>query len=168
MSRTKAEAWKLVRACLAEETFAHQTLGHFNISVLRRVIGELIARQKIVRNYCRFDQVLFEGEGNGTEHLFANREIDKAHAASLTRQQLEEPLIFLSCPPGTNGEGETQLLVDGVHRMFERHRRGYEDFRFYLFPLHLAPRVDKSQYREIKWGEKDLIPGVGLVDRKKT
>lgn len=165
--KTKSECARLVRKGLAHETFAHETLGHFDISNLRRII-EVLARRKVIEvHHCRFDQVQFDGKVEGTTHLFAHREIDVRRAHELTGRQLREPLIFLLCPPGTNGETETHLLVDGIHRMYERKQRGMDDFKFYLFPLDKAPRVNRSEVREIPWGDKEVVPGVGLVNRER-
>jgi hypothetical protein len=99
-------------------------------------------------------------------HLFNNREIDRTRAAALNFVEIDEPVIILDCPPGANGIGATQLLIDGIHRIFERHRRGYSFFEAYLLPLQLACRADLSEGRFAPWGKFDVVPGRGLVRRK--
>lgn len=165
--RTKVECAKLVREGRAIETFAHQTLGHFNVSALRIAIARHVKQRLIQVRQCRFDQVQFDGSPtDANEHLFNSREIDQERVKALTPRQINDPLIFLLCPPGANGDGETHLLVDGVHRMYARKQRNFPFFHFYLFPLEYAPRVDEAMTTELKWGEKDLIPGIGLVTRQ--
>ncbi len=167
--RTKAESARLVALGLAHETFQHETLGHFDITVLREAIDIALSRPPGLTLYrCRFDEVeMVDGiKVDAFEYLTSNREIDYEHAKSFTKQQLAEPLLFLKCPPGSNGEGESHLLVDGIHRMYERKRRGKTFFRYYLVPLEIAPRVDPEVWQEVKWGEKDVVPGVGLVKRE--
>ncbi len=51
---TKTEMAQLVQAGLAFETFAHQTLGHFDISALRQVLKSFTP---ITIHHCRFDQL---------------------------------------------------------------------------------------------------------------
>ncbi len=165
----KSEMARLVARGLVHETFAHETLGHFDITRLRMILRDAYGpgKEGPVR-YCKFSELgMVDGiTADAFSYLIGAREVDKVHASNLTERQLKDPLYFLLCPPGTNGEGESHLLVDGIHRLWERKKRGKEGFKFYLFPLELAPRIDDNVYREIKWGEKDLVPGVGLVTRK--
>lgn len=165
--RTKLECMRLVAAGLVTEIFSHATMGQFDITRLRQAIGLLVDSGKMKRHRCDFNDVRSEEPSNDpTAWLFSQREIDIDRANELTAAQLDEPLLFLLCPPGTNGDGETHLLVDGIHRMYARRQRKMTYFEFYLLPLQYAPRVDSRATREIKWGEKDLVPGVGLVARR--
>jgi hypothetical protein len=169
MAMTKTEAARLVAIGRLHETFAHDTLGSFDITTLRGLVKRLDRKRRIKTLRCRFDAVrVVEGiNADPMEYLLSQREVDFARAALLTDRQLADPLIYLLCPPGSNGPQETHLLVDGIHRLYERKRRGYVDFAFYLIPLAYAPRIDRSQFfAELLWGEKDLIPGRGLVPRK--
>jgi hypothetical protein len=103
---------------------------------------------------------------NALSYLVENREVDESRIVELTTAQLHDPLIFVLCPAGTNGEGESHLLVDGIHRLVARYRRGYEDFLFRMVPWDRAQRIDPDDFTNIEWGDKELVPGVGLVDRR--
>jgi hypothetical protein len=164
----KSHSARLIAMGLGRESFQHETLGHFDISALRELItGVLKAEPGLMPvRHGRYDQLLYEGEAEKAyEHVVSNREVDPARCRELTDEQLNEPLIFLNCPAGTNGEGDTQLLVDGIHRFVERRTRGMEGFDFYMIPLAVAPRVDGGLYTTIPWGEKEVVPGKGLVRR---
>jgi len=164
VSVTKSQVARLVAEGLARETFQHVTLGHFDVTALRELV--LAEYPEVTR--CRYDALsMVDGiECDALDYLVQNREVDRARCAELTREQLDDPLIFLLCPPGSNGDGESHLLVDGIHRLVERHRRGYPDFRLRMAPLHRAPRVDPDDDAHIPWGDTDLVPGVGLVKRR--
>jgi hypothetical protein len=168
---TKDEMHRLVVAGIANETFQHETLGHFDITMMRRAI-ELV-KDRLTVYSCNFDQLgMVDGiEADGYTYLTQHREIDRERVKNLTDEQIEEPLIILDCPAGTNGTGRSDLLVDGIHRLVARKERGKEGFSFYRLPLEHAPRIDDSKvgvdFVQLQWGEKDLIPGQGLVERKK-
>lgn len=164
MSNTKSQASKLVAAGIAREVFVHETLGTFDIAGLR----ELIATDFPHIYLCAYASVnMVDGaECDAMAYMVANREVDQNRCRELTDEQLDDPLIFVLCPPGSNGEQETHLLVDGIHRLVERKRRGHRLFRFYLVPLKQAPTVRPEDYHNIEWGDKEVVPGLGLVDRK--
>ncbi len=165
------------------ESFVHSTLGQFDVTGLRELIAEVLRRRPDAKpSVCRFADVAMAGDKSADPHahLLGAREIDRAYAATLTDAQLAEPLIYVEVPAGTDVDTvDTQLLVDGAHRYFERHRRGMESFEYWLVPLGVAPRLPLKSglYRDadgdvslcivepIPWGEKELVPGVGLVDR---
>lgn len=160
----KSEAAKLVAAGLTVEVFHHATLGVFNVSWLRRAAAELARRGQRPLT-CAFDDVRAEdGSADPHEFLISQREVDLERVKELTKDQLEDPLIFLLCPPETNGVGETHLLVDGIHRLVARRERGYADFSFWLVPLGAARRIDPDSGIQVPWGEKDVVDGK-LVDR---
>jgi hypothetical protein len=162
---TKSEAAALVAAGQAHETFHHATLGHFNITRLR----EVIAQGGFKLHRCKFDDLkMVDGiEADAFAYLTANREIDPARVAELTEQQIREPLLFALCPPGSNGEGESHLLLDGIHRFVARRQRGKTFFTFIMVPLAEVPIVDPALFAgNLPWGEKDVVPGVGLVNRR--
>lgn len=163
---TKSEVARITEAGLGIETFQHETLGHFNVTALR----EMVQQSNCERHRCFFtDIAMVDGvECDALEYLFSHREIDPQRCQELTGLQLEEPLIFLDCPPGSNGEQASSLLVDGIHRMKARRDRGYLDFWFYLIPLEQAPRIDPVEWEQshIPWGEMEVVPGKGLVKRR--
>lgn len=169
MALTKAQCNDLVKRGLAQESFQHETLGHFNITELREIIGFRVITSSIELHRCSFNDInTVDGiETDAIEYLCGSREIDYIHAATLTEAELKSPLLFLQCPAGTNGQDESQLLVDGIHRLYERKRRGYGYFEFYLWPLEQAPLVNEKQSVSIPWGEKEVVPGVGLIRRDK-
>lgn len=164
MSLTKSQVARLVAQGLARETFQHVTLGHFDVTALRALVE--VEFTEIMR--CSYEAISIAGgvEMGAVAYLTQNREVDQARCAELTCEQLDEPLIFLLCPPGSNGDGETHLLVDGIHRLVQRDRIGCFEFRFRMVPLDRAPRVDLGDDASIAWGDLDLVPGVGLVRRK--
>lgn len=167
-ARTKTEMMASVIAGRSLETFHHIDLGIFNVTVLRAYIKK---NPKFPAFKCKFSDVRMEakvGHLDPMQWLIGNREIDYARAASLTDDQLKEPVIHVLCPAGTNGDEETHLLIDGIHRIFERHRRGKSFFRYHLFPLAVCPLVDTTGFVHVPWGEKDVIPGLGLVPRRTT
>lgn len=162
---TKSEVAKLVATGAVTEVFHHGTLGVFDVGELREIVAQLAERGRRP-NVCAFADVRAEdGSIDPHEFLISQREIDPARVRELTDEQLEEPLIFLLCPPETNGVGETHLLVDGIHRLVGRRARGFPDFRFWLIPLVLAPRVDARNAISIEWGKKVVRDGK-LVDRE--
>lgn len=167
---TKTEAAAMVADGRAIETFHHATLGHFNVTLLRETIHIANARRPghFRLQHCAFAEMrMVDGiAADPFEYLLANREIDHDRAMSLGPDQITEPLIFLLCPEGTNGEAETHLLVDGIHRLYRRKTDGWSGFSFYMIPLFSAPMVDESRAIHLPWGEKEVVPGFGLVRRQ--
>lgn len=161
---TKCEMAALVAAGVAHETFHHATLGHFNITELRVIIARA-RRLKLHRGLFSEMQMVDGVDADAFEFLTASREIDYDRVAALTAEQIAEPLIHALCPPGANGEGESHLLLDGIHRLVARKQRGKKFFRFYLVPLASVPLVNEALYYHVPWGKKDVVPGVGLVER---
>lgn len=154
----KSEAAKLVAAGLVIEVFDH-ALGTFDISWLRALVAELAKRGARPWS-CDFANIRTEdGSADPLERLAAHREVDPERVRELTGAQLEDPVIYLECPPGTNGGGETHLLVDGIHRLVARRARGLPDFRFWLIPITAAKRFDKRSGIAVPWGEKELHGG---------
>lgn len=166
LNMTKSEAARIIAEGRGVESFHHDTLGNFNVTALREMVNT--GAEDV--HYCPFDAIqMVDGiEGDALEYLIGHREIDRERVASLTPAQLEDPLLFLECPAGSNGEQASQLLVDGIHRLVALKERNYDGFYFYLVPLEDAPRIDTESCEEIPWGEMDLIPGQGLVKRKQT
>lgn len=51
-------------------------------------------------------------------------------------------------------------IVDGIHRLTGRFRRGDATFQFYAIPLHMAPRLPAdAMFADIPWGEKEVRDG---------
>jgi hypothetical protein len=164
---SKSELSKLIAQGLLQETFTHATLGSFDISASR----SLIAHMALTRRHCNFADVRM-ADGTGVtidpfEYLISQREIDMARVGELTDKELDEPLIYAHCPPGSTAPGESHLLIDGIHRLVARKRRMMPDFWFYLLPLHMVPRVNRHGVVDVPWGEMDVREGVGLVRRDK-
>ena len=172
MTITKRDVNALRDAGLTCEAFQHETLGWFDIDALRKLVRLWNDKKdgRLIRAVTTFEsmKMVDDVERDAYEFLIANREIDRDVVAGLTFQQVNEPLLFLMCPPGTNGHGASQLLVDGIHRLVARKERGYPDFRWYGVPLEDAPRVDPRRFINLDWGNKEVVPGVGLVDRRKV
>lgn len=164
MTHTKCQMAALVAAGVAHETFQHATLGHFNITELRSLIKRAKGLQ--VHRGLFSDMQMVDGiSGDAYEYLISNREIDAERVAALTAQQIAEPLIHALCPPGSNGEGESHLLLDGIHRLVARKQRGKKFFKFHLIPLANVPRVNEELFVHVPWGRKDVTPE-GLVERE--
>ncbi len=167
---TKTEAAAMVASGLHMETFHHSTLGHFNITLLRVMIQATnqLYPGRLKLHFCRFDQMQMVDsvKADAFDYLTANREIDPDRVSSLTAEQIDEPLIFLKVPAGLNGDQESDLLVDGIHRLCRRKREGLKSFEFYIVPMFLCPVVEDGDGAMIPWGEKEVVPGVGLVRRK--
>lgn len=166
MNMTKAQVAQLVRAGAVREIFEHASLGLFDIAVMRHYISARAARGETPQR-CQFCDVRTEtGGANPMEFLISQREIDPARVAELTAEELEDPVIFVICPAGMNGEAETHLLVDGNHRIMARHQRGYADFLFWPIPWHVVDQLRPPQDGiSIPWGQKEMRDGK-LVDRE--
>ena len=85
----KAESARLVAEGLAHETFMHETLGHFDITVLRAAVHLAASRPPgLELHKCRFDEMeMVDGmKLDAFEYLVGHREIDFAHAATFTVQ----------------------------------------------------------------------------------
>lgn len=155
---SKSEVMRAIVAGKMREVFSHESLGCFDVTELRR----LVALHGAPLHKCSYSDMHAPGDADPFSFIVGNREVDYERCSELTDEQLEEPLIMLLVPPNVVGEPhETHLMV---HRFVERKRRGKEFFMLHLIPLDLAPKVDKNFYRNIPWGKKELIPGVGLVD----
>lgn len=166
MKLTKSQSAQLVRRGLLMEVFHHATLGRFDVSAIRHyLLGYRAGVHGDKPMTCRFDSVRAEtGDPDPMAFLVGQREIDEARVAELTAEDLEDPIIFVACPPGSNGEGETHLLVDGIHRLVARHRRGYKDFVFYMTSLEVARALWRGappgvELVEVPWGEKEVRDG---------
>jgi hypothetical protein len=170
MSFSKLEINLLRDAGIVREVFTHVTMGTFDIKQMReRIQRETVASGRVPPLHrCRFDNMkMTDGRRiDVLSYLMQQREIDLLRCSQLTDEELKDPLIYVLCPPGSNGDGVSHLLIDGIHRMVERHRRGFPDIVFYLIPLRDAVMVDMSTHTEVEWGDKSLVPGVGLVKRK--
>lgn len=154
---TKAEVMERVIKGELIETFFHETLGGFNVTALRKMCKAFRLQSQ---------QFVFKGavatnagvEGNIWDWLFSQRDVDLARAKSLTPDQLIDPAIIIDIPEGINGEGATTLIVDGIHRIYERRRRNKPNFFAYVIPLEFAPRAPDN-CKEIQWGEKQIVKG---------
>ena len=159
MNLTKTQMMQLVGQGACVESFHHATLGMFDVSMLRLIASKLKERGHKPLT-CRFEDVRAEvANVDPLDFLIANREVDRERVKTLTDEQLEDEMIFILCPPGTNGVGETHLLVDGVHRMVARKERGKEDFNYWLVPLDCAPMVRPGSFIDVPWGEKEVRDG---------
>lgn len=159
---TKSEAMKSIIAGRMHEVFTHETMGSFDVTALRM----LVALRGAELHRCLYSQIRTPDGTEGVAYIVGRREVDEARCKELTDAQLEEPLLMLLCPAGVNGPRETHLLVDGIHRFVERHRRGKPEFWVHIVPLDMAPKIDMGKFRNVPWGKKEVIPGVGLVDRE--
>lgn len=163
----KSLAAALVRSGELLESFHHATLGVFNITSMREHCRR--ARARGAEPYlCAFEDVSAEnGHPDPMAFLVGNREVDMDRVAELTREDLEDPVIMVACPPGVNGSSETHLLVDGIHRLVARHDRGYKDFVLWMIPWDEAQvhrvRPDEG-LMSVSWGTKEVVDGQ-LVDR---
>jgi hypothetical protein len=166
VSLTKSQVSRLVVTGHCRETFSHETLGHFDVTGIRQLAIAEFPEVMV----CAFSAMtMADGiQRDALAYLIANREVDHDRCLELTTEQLQDPLIFLLCPAGTNGEGESHLLVDGIHRLVAGYTRGYSDFRFRMVPMDRAPRFDPGDFTNVEWGDKELVLGVGLVDRMTT
>lgn len=161
MAMSKSQHARMIAAGLVHESFQHQTLGHFNVTLLRERIKTNPPELRVYRfDECR---VADDPSADPLAYIVSQREVDPERCAELTEAQLQEPLIYLCCPPGSNGPMETHLLVDGIHRLVARHARGYTDFSFYMLPLEQAPRVAQD-WVDLPWGEREMGPS-GLIPR---
>lgn len=152
-SMTKSQAAALVRSGLLTECFAHDTLGMFDVSALRRLIAEAPDRWEI----CAADLT-----PETLEFIQANREIDPARVAELTPAEADEPILALACPDGEH------LFIDGHHRLVRRHQLGHKTFLFYNIPLADAPRLLPGGYVDVPWGEMDIPTEPGALRRRPT
>lgn len=166
MSRlNKSQVADLIARGVGYETFQHETLGVFDISSLR----QMIARNKPKPLYCLYSELkMVDGvETDALQYLIEHRDVDMQRCAELTERQLDDPLIYVDCPPYPGEPTPSQLLIDGVHRLVERKRRGKTGFYYFLIPLDQAPRIpERLLGLALPWGEKDIVPGVGLVPHK--
>jgi len=161
MAMTKSEAAARVRAGVSIETFHHVNLGIFNVSAARAMIKRNPSLFKVRR--FLFTQLKAEGQpdldaAGVVAWLRESREVCPARCAELTRHQLEEPLIHLFA------EDDTCYLIDGIHRLSERFRRGMRDYWTYMLPLEVAPKVPKGIPGQ-DWGEMEIRDGQ-LVKRE--
>lgn len=159
---TKSEAMNSIIAGKRHEVFTHETLGCFDITGLRHLVA--VFGPPLIR--CTYDNMRAPDGSDPFAYIVGQREIDEARCTELTDEQLDDPILMVLCPAGTNGPGETHLIVDGMHRFVERKRRGKVDFMVHLIALEMAPMVDITQFRNVPWGKKDVVPGRGLVDRE--
>lgn len=168
MTMTKSQAARLISQGALTETFVHATLGHFNVSALRVLVAELVRRGKSPQRFAFADVRAENGDPDPIAFLSSQREIDQARVDELTDADLEDPVIMIICPPGTNGAGETHLLVDGIHRMTGRHQRGLPDFPFWMIPYDVAKMLSADLARGINvpWGRKEVRDG-RLVDQER-
>lgn len=152
---TKSEAAARVRAGLSVETFHHANLGIFNVTRARALIK--CQPHLFQKRHFLFADLKAEGQpgldaAGVVAWLVGQREVDGARCAELTRLQLEEPLLHLY------DESGICFLIDGIHRMSERFRRGLRDYWTHLMPLELAPRIP-SGIRHQDWGEMEVREG---------
>ena len=155
---TKLQANKLRDEGISIEVFTHATIGIVNVSELRNIILSSSMRDKLLMT-ARFDEMRRAGDGNMKsdqvlEWLIGQRELDEERIASLTETELNDPVIDLIDVEG----GMTHTIVDGMHRLVGRFRKGYPTFQYYAFPQHLAPMLPQSaMFADIPWGTKDVV-----------
>lgn len=155
MAMTKSEAAARVRSGVSIETFHHVNLGVFNVSAARILIKQHPSLFKLHR--FLFSQLRAEGQpdldaAGVVAWLAGSREVCPARCAELTRHQLEEPVLHLFA------KDDSCYLIDGIHRLSERFRRGMRDYWTYMMPLEVAPKVPKG-IRGQDWGEMDIRDG---------
>lgn len=153
MAYTKSQVAKLQAAGVARESFVHSVLGHIDITTLRLAI----AAMKPPAHTFNFADTKVEDSTMTAEEalqfLLDQREVDEERVNELTLEQLEEPIITLI------DDGGYSYVVDGIHRLTARFRRGYPTFSTYILHEKNAPRIDSSKWVDLPWGEKELING---------
>jgi hypothetical protein len=77
-------------------------------------------------------------------------EVDHAYAASLDMRRLNEPLLMVE-----EDDGKV-YLIDGRHRLEERHRRGMTTVLLLIVPKELRPQIEVS-YSVFEHGRRVLF-----------
>jgi hypothetical protein len=162
MTLTKSQAAERVRDGRSVETFHHATMGVFNVTACRQIIKRMPHIFK--PHHVRFADIKAEGlpdldSAGVVAWLVGQREVDQARCAELTSAQLEDPLISMMDEAGMS------YVIDGIHRLSERFRRGKTGYRFYAMPVQIIPKLAPGTYLERPWGEMDVRDGQ-LVKRK--
>lgn len=152
---TKSEAAARVKEGLSIETFNHGTMGQFNISVLRQIISRNPSWFPV--HHIKFADIKAEGSpeldaAGVVAWLVGQREVCPARCAELTRAQLEDPIINMVDEQGM------VFVIDGIHRISERFRRGMAGYRFHAVPVALVPRL-QGNFLERPWGEMEVRDG---------
>ena len=155
---TKSEIAALVAAGQNTEVFHHATMGIFNVSLARDIIERFPTRFPI---YCiAFSQMsappeLAIPQAQVMDWIFSQREICPKRLAELTDEQLDDPAIDLITEAGEH------FLIDGIHRIAARYKRGMPDYRTYWMKFWMCPRVPPEQAltHKYRWGEMDVRDG---------
>lgn len=156
MAMTKSEAATRVRRGISVETFHHATMGIFNITLTRELIR---LRPDLFKPMTvRFADIRAENNpdldpAGVVAWLVGQREVCPKRCAELTRKQLEEPLISMVDEIGMT------YVIDGIHRLAERFRRGMPDYSFYALPTIIVPKLRPGTFAERPWGEMEVRDG---------
>lgn len=145
----KEKLMKLVAAGHLHETFEHSVEGHFDITAMRAWAA---ANCQIL--HANVAMVL---EHAKTSRVWEQERVDSMDARSYTY----DPALFVQY---IRPEGETHLMIDGVHRLIRRAQEGQENFPFYLIPEANIIRPDLTLFARtdeifgVDWGD-DLVNG---------
>lgn len=162
MTLTKSQASARVRAGTSVETFHHATMGLFNISLARALIKahpKLFPPMRVKFADLKAENNAGLDAAGVVGWLIGQREVCPKRCAELTPQQLNDPVINMIDDHGMS------YLIDGIHRLSERFRRGMPDYECHMMPASMVPRMQPGTYRERPWGEMDVRDGQ-LVRRK--
>lgn len=158
---TKSEAAARVRAGVLLETFHHVEMGIFNVTAVRVMIRRcphLFQKRRFLFADLRAQGQPGLDAAGVMAWLAGQREVCPDRCAELTRHQLEEPVIHLF------DQGGVCFLIDGIHRMTERFRRGMRDYWTFMVPMELASKVPDGVRRSHDWGKMEVRDGK-LVER---
>ena len=89
--------------------------------------------------------------------ILAARDLPQALAEGSHDEQLDDPAIDL-----VNDEGQ-HYIIDGIHRIAARYKRGMPDFFTRWMKLAICPRIPEellqSGLYKYQWGEMDVRDG---------
>lgn len=163
MIYTKSQTAQMVASGAHIETFQHATLGTFDVSLTRKIIARFPSRFPV--GWAWFEDMRADGHPEliGPEvmvWIFSQREICPIRRDELTEEQLNDPAINLIDDQGGS------YIIDGIHRIAARFKRGYPNFSLYSMPLKIAPRVPEGfEDFKVQWGEMEVRDGQ-LVKRR--
>lgn len=145
MSLTKSQMAAWVRSGRGHESFEHEYLGEFNVTLT--LIG--IFKKEIPYEICR--AVIDER----TKYISQEcREVDQARVAELVKEgALDEPILIVHDP-----SDDTDVIIDGTHRLAGRIARGDKEFLFFRIALKDAVRIERKLYSRIReYGDQKFI-----------
>jgi hypothetical protein len=158
---TKLEVNARRDAGLSVEVFQHVQFGIFNVSAMRSMIGMHPDKFKV--HEVDFENLKADGQDIQSPQQFLDwlvgqREIDEERIAALTPEELEDPVIHV-----IDLENSQFYLIDGIHRLVGRFRRGDKTLKTYVYPLQYAPMVEPGLYVDRPWGTKDVDLEKGVL-----